>query len=102
MWPPRMPLFVDGAVDLAPVHPGRGSLQECSFEDDHLIFGMTDLEVGVVFRNRLTAGQPVQQFPIILGLHDRPSHGLSASTGPASTDLIFPTLPSNDPLGHLK
>src|SRR5262249_42204181 len=61
MWPTRMPLFVDGAVELAPVHPGRGSLQEYSFEDDHLIFGMTDLKVGVVSRNCVAASQPVHQ-----------------------------------------
>src|SRR5215831_2734897 len=41
MGAPLLPLFVDGAIDLTPVHPVRRSSQECCSDESDLILGMT-------------------------------------------------------------
>ena len=71
VWVPSMPLFVDRAINLSPVHPCRGSSQEGCSEDYHLILGMTAPNERVAFRNRFAAGQPILQFPVILEFVER-------------------------------
>src|SRR5215831_18208365 len=74
MWPTRMPLFIDGAINLSPVQSLRRRSQECGFEEYHLILGMLGLQEEVAGRNRVTAGQPVHPVlvpvPLSSGLHD--------------------------------
>src|SRR5215469_1595303 len=72
-WAQSMPLVVDPAIELLPVHSLRPRSQECGFEEYHLILRMTGLHEKVAGRNRVAAGQPVHPVlvpvPLSSGVH---------------------------------